>query len=233
MMWRTHAETAVLGSIAVDAGIVAAGVPLTSGVVVFIVTLPIYAGYLSTVPDVDHHGAKIRWTVPPARWLYLLVVGLTWVALFQPWRPGWRERRRRAIDRWFDHRHIMHSYVTAFVLATLLELALFLWCWNMWTYALGPAWFVGSAGHIGGDCCTVSRYPIWAPFTWRRYGPGFIRTNSKTQVSILRALWYKLIYRIPLNLANEQRFSQVQRFACGVLVVVLVMIVAKTEGGQI
>lgn len=164
MLWRTHAGTGVLFGLAVDGAALAVGAPLEP---LQAVALPVLTGYLAAVPDVDHHSSKIRYVVPPARWLFVLLRLVTRVM-----------NGPDAADRWFGHRRITHSVAFAVLLgAAGTAVALFygLWWW------LGAAAAVGCLAHVAGDCFTVGGCPVWAPFSWRRFSLGLCRTGGRSE----------------------------------------------------
>lgn len=158
MMFRTHFASGVLLGLAVDAVAAAVGHPLPFAEAVL---FPPACGYLSAIPDVDHHNAWIRHAVPPARWLYLLIRLLLTI----------RVGCERA-DYWMGHRRITHTIDFAFTLGALVELPLAVWQGVGWWLLTGPAITAGCLAHRAGDRLTKSGVPAWS---WRLddVRPGF------------------------------------------------------------
>lgn len=175
MLWRTHAGTGVLFGLAVDTAAALAGHPLPAEQAL---ALPAVSGYLSAVPDVDHHSARIRHAVPPVRWLYVLVQtvlgmtagmprpGLAWYGLLPRPCLRWPAASERRMRYWMGHRRITHSLPFAAVLGVLAEIPV-LWLGGWWW--LGPAVALGCVAHLAGDCLTVQGCPLWLPWSGRHY----------------------------------------------------------------
>lgn len=174
MMFRTHAATGALFGLAIDAAAAAAGHPLPAPAAA---AFPVACGYCSAVPDVDHHNGKIRFALPPARWLFLLArffVGLSagapcwrraWFLRVIPYPAlGWSDASRRRMDYWLDHRHLTHTIDFAFWLGLAVELPLAVWQGFGWWLLAGPAVTVGCLAHRAGDRLTKSGVPAWS---WR------------------------------------------------------------------
>lgn len=158
MLFRTHFGSGVLFGLAVDAAATTVGHPLPfAGAVLF----PAACGYLSAIPDVDHHNGKIRYAFPPARWLYLLA------RLALTVRVG----AVRA-DYWMGHRRITHTVDFAFWLGVAVDVPLLVWRGRSWWLLAGLAVTVGCLAHRAGDRLTRSGVPVWS---WRldRVRPGF------------------------------------------------------------
>lgn len=160
MLWRTHFGTGLLFGLTADLALAAAGHPLPvmqavglgSETVVLpvgpAVTLPILSGYFSAIPDVDHHSAKIRYAVPPARWLYLLVRLVVRLCGGE-------------VDYWLGHRRITHTIDFAVWLG--LAAALPVWWFGLWWW-LPAAVTLGCWAHRLGDRLTDRGVPAWS---WR------------------------------------------------------------------
>jgi membrane-bound metal-dependent hydrolase YbcI (DUF457 family) len=167
MMYRTHFGTGLLFGLSVDLGAVLTGHPFP---VVQAAALPLACGYFSPIPDVDHRNAKIRFAVPPARWLFLFVrtlVGLSAGAprLRRRWLVvpclDWGPASERRMDYWMDHRRITHTIDFAVWLGILIELPV-LW-FGLWWW-IGLAVTLGCLAHRLGDRLTDRGVPAWS---WR------------------------------------------------------------------
>jgi len=161
MMYRTHFGTGVLFGLGATAGATVAGHPLPAEQAI---ALPVIVGYLSAIPDVDHHSAKIRFAVPPVRWLYVLVELLVRLV-------AGRDRARY----WMGHRRITHSLTFAVALGALAAGGSW-WAGGWWW--LGPAVTLGCAAHLFGDCLTEQGCPLWLPWSGQHHRLLRLRTGG-------------------------------------------------------
>lgn len=194
MMWKTHWGTGIMFGLGVDVLAVVAGHPLPG---LPACELPILTGYLTAVPDVDHETAKIRYAVPPARSLYVLIRNLVGMRHGLP-LPGlvwyddrtlpriqwlWTAESKKLMWKWFAHRHFTHSALFAVLFGILLPVTLALLAWvpaalsGLWLqpwrwsflYVLGASTVLGCLAHCFGDWLTVQGIPFLAPWSWTRY----------------------------------------------------------------
>lgn len=219
MMYKTHFQTGVLFGLAADAAAAAARHPLPLAVTA---ALPLACGYLSAIPDVDHHCAKIRYACPPARWLFLFARMLVGVSaglpyLFVTWRfwiiprltLDWSYESRRRMLYWMDHRRITHTRDFPLWLGLAVE-PLGLWSDRLlpggWWWLIGPATALGCWAHRAGDRLTKSGVPGWS---WQMDRP-----SRGWRVRTGRNSW------------SEGTFAKAQGFAS----VALVWLLAGTPG---
>lgn len=80
----------------------------------------------------------------------------------------------------FGHRGILHAPIVALALMTIgsiLHSPFTIW------FGWGYLW------HLVADACTMEAVPLFAPFTFRRFGGRFIRTGSVAEACLSIIIW--------------------------------------------
>lgn len=148
-------------------------------------------------PDLDHPHSRISRTLPPLRWLYVLVFvnPLTWLVI------GWKGIRKHG-----GHRQISHSIfaVPAAMLLVGVPIWMLVWIPGLaraceWLMYRPPLWLVGGSPQLGvtlmialgvgagylshelADACTASGWRPLVPWSERKVYllPGMFRIRTR------------------------------------------------------